>query len=150
MRASGLAWEKWDHRRADSIYMRRHCIEQAAAGQTVYYDPLRPHLMPAFALPGDDQDRSPPGTTRASGTPSEDPDDLHARYLALSHDELARLAVEQHQAIVALPKTSGDNRRRRSEATSMLSNVMQIRRNAPRRRMVSVVGQRLLSEGRIP
>ncbi len=130
MRASGLARAKWDEPRAGSLWLRRHCIAPAATKQGTYYDPLRPHQTPPDHLPGGDQGTAPPiaGIPR-DGAPDTDTGDLLAAYLALPHDELARLAVDLHQTVTAQQRTMGDDGRRRRAATEMLSNVIQVRRN---------------------
>jgi len=130
MRASGLARAKWDEARAGSLWLRRHCIAPAATRQGTYYDPLRPHQTPAFALPGGDQGTAPPTAGIPLDTaPDTAPSDLLAAYRALGHDELARLAVELHQTVSAQQHTLAAEGQRRRTATEMLSNVMQIRRN---------------------
>ncbi len=130
MRASGLARVKWDERRADSTWLRRHCIAPAATQQGTYYDPLRPHQTPADHLPGGDQGTVPPADgIPLDTTPDTDPGDLLAAYRMMDHDDLARLAVELHQTVSAQQRTMADDGRRRRAATEMLSNVMQIRRN---------------------
>ena len=130
MRASGLARAKWDEPRAGSLWLRRHCIAPAATKQGTYYDPLRPHQTPAFALPGGDQGTAPPADGIPLDTaPDTNPGDLLAAYRAMDHDDLARLAVELHQTVSAQQRTMADDGRRRRAATEMLSNVMQIRRN---------------------
>lgn len=130
MRASGLARAKWDSPRAGSTWLCRHCIAPAATRQDTYYDPLRPHQTPAFALPGGDQHTTPAADeVPLDPTPDTDTGDLLTAYRALDHDELARLAVGLRQTVNAQQDTIAIEGRRRHAATEMLSNVIQIRRN---------------------